>query len=87
MREDNKIWSALGFAWNLGYSIAIPLVLLALGGRFLDKAWSTSPWMLLGGILISIVISSFIVYKKTIQIIKSDANDPNQHSNDSNKIH
>ncbi len=85
MKQENKSWSALGFAWELGYSIVIPLVLLALGGRLLDKKMGTSPWFLLGGILFSIGITTFIVYTKTIQIIKSDSNDTNQHSNDSNE--
>lgn len=70
--SKNDTWSALSFAWNLGYSIAIPLVLLALGGRFLDRKLGTSPWMLLGGILVSIIISSFIVYRKTIKLLKQD---------------
>jgi F0F1-type ATP synthase assembly protein I len=69
---DNKdnAWSAVGFAWELGYSIAIPLVLFAVGGRYLDKKLGTSPWLLLGGLFISIIISSFVVYKKTVKILK-----------------
>lgn len=66
-KENN--WSAIGFAWELGYSIAVPLVLFALGGRFLDKKLGTSPWLLLGGIVISIAITSFIVYKKVMTVI------------------
>lgn len=71
--ENNKqsdTWSALGFAWNLGYSIAIPLILFALGGRFLDKYMGTSPWMLLLGILISIIVTTVLVYKKTIKLME-----------------
>jgi len=68
--SKNETWSALGFAWNLGYSIAVPLVLLALGGRLLDRKLGTSPWMLLAGIMISIIISTFVVYKKTVKILK-----------------
>lgn len=79
MKQENKTWSLLGFAWNLGYSIVIPLVLFALGGRFLDKTWGTSPWMLLLGILFSIIITTFIVYSKTIRIIKSNSNDSHKN--------
>lgn len=61
---------AIQLAWELGYAIAVPLVLLALGGRFLDKKLDSSPWFLIAGILISIAISSYIVYKKVIKIIK-----------------
>lgn len=69
MKEENTTWSAVGFAWELGYSIVVPLVLFALGGRFLDKKLGTSPWLLLGGIVISIAITSFIVYKKVMTVI------------------
>jgi F0F1-type ATP synthase assembly protein I len=67
MKKDS--FSALGLAWNLGYTIAVPLVVLALGGRFLDRKLGTSPWILLAGILFSIALSSWLVYKKTLDII------------------
>jgi len=63
-------WSAVGFAWELGYSIAIPLVLFTLGGRLLDKKLETSPWLLLLGLFISIIVTFYIVYQKLMKIIK-----------------
>lgn len=68
--QNEKSWSALGFAWQLGYSIVVPIVVFALAGRVLDKKLDTSPWFLLGGILASIIVSSYIVYKKTIEAMK-----------------
>jgi len=64
-------WSALGFAWELGYSIVIPLVLFALGGRYLDKQLGTSPWLLLAGLAISLALTSFIVYHKVTKELKN----------------
>ncbi len=69
IKEKGQTWSALSLAWQLGYSIAIPLVVLALGGRFFDKKFGTSPWLLLTGILLSLVVSTFLVYSKTIKIL------------------
>ncbi|OGI27128.1 MAG: hypothetical protein A2359_02615 [Candidatus Moranbacteria bacterium RIFOXYB1_FULL_43_19] len=68
-RKNEKQFSALGLAWNLGYTIAVPIVVLALLGRFLDKKLGTSPFLLLLGVLLSIAISSWAVYKKTLDII------------------
>jgi ATP synthase protein I len=68
--KNDKPWSALGFAWELGYSIAVPLVVFALAGRLLDKKLGTSPWLLLFGLLLAITSSSYIVYKKTIEVMK-----------------
>jgi F0F1-type ATP synthase assembly protein I len=73
--EENKkqkkspVFSALGLAFELGYLIAIPLVLLAVGGRLLDKKLNSSPFLFLTGIIFSILISSFLVYKKTKEVI------------------
>jgi F0F1-type ATP synthase assembly protein I len=46
-KQNDKPWSALGFAWELGYSIVIPIMIFALVGRILDKKMDTSPWFLL----------------------------------------
>ncbi|HPN54596.1 MAG TPA: AtpZ/AtpI family protein [Candidatus Moranbacteria bacterium] len=69
---SDRSWSALSFAWELGYSIAIPIVLFTLGGRLLDKKLQTSPWLLLVGLFISIVVTFCIVYKKLMEIIRSE---------------
>jgi F0F1-type ATP synthase assembly protein I len=68
-KKNEKPWSAVSLAWELGYSIAVPLVGLALVGRFLDKKLESSPWFLLTGILISISISSYLIYRKTVDIL------------------
>lgn len=67
--KNDSSWSAVSLAWELGYSIAVPLVIFALIGRLLDKKLGTSPWLLLIGILIAIISSSYIVYKKAIDIM------------------
>ncbi len=69
-KEGRKIdFNAWQLAWELGYTIAIPIVLLALLGRWADKALGTSPWLLLLGVLVSIVASTFLVYKKVAKIL------------------
>ena len=72
MKNENKstMWQALSLAGQLGYTIAIPLVILALVGRFFDEKYKTSPWLLLVGILISLVITSIWIYKESITIMK-----------------
>ena len=65
---NNAVWDALSMAWELGYTIAIPIVVLALLGRFLDKILHTSPIFLLICIFLSIGISSYAIYIKTIKI-------------------
>jgi len=64
-------FQALSFAWQMGYILAIPIVLFALGGRLLDNHYQTSPLFLLIGILFSIVVSSVALWQKAIQIINN----------------
>ena len=56
-------------AFELGYTIAIPLVALALLGRWADNALHTSPWGLLVGMLLAVGLSTFLVYRKVLKIL------------------
>lgn len=69
---DNGLSLAQAFslAWQFGYTMAIPLVILALGGRLLDKYLNTSPLFILIGIFVSIVVSSILVGMKAVKIIQ-----------------
>lgn len=67
--RNQKLWQALGLAWQLGYTIAVPIVIFALAGRLLDKWLQTSPWLLLLGVFISIIITTWLIYRKTKDIV------------------
>ena len=60
----NGLWQALGLAWNLGYIIALPLVVFALGGRLLDRRMGTSPLFLLAGVFISLIVTTIGLMRK-----------------------
>jgi len=57
-------WSVVSLAWRLGYTIAVPLVVFALLGRFADQALETTPWMMLMGILVATIVTSILLYRK-----------------------
>lgn len=71
----------MSLAGQLGYTIAIPLVILALAGRFLDKKLGSSPICLLGGVLLSLVITSVWAYKKSAEIMKETMEDKSEAPN------
>lgn len=74
-------WAGFGIAWELGYTIAIPIVLLALGGRLLDRVLGTSPLFLLVGIPLAILVSSIAVAKKARELLeRGEHHDKGQHS-------
>lgn len=64
------LWTALSLAWDLGYMIALPLVILALVGRWLDHKWNSSPLMLLVGVVVAFTLSSVWLASKMKEITK-----------------
>jgi len=69
--KSEKRWPVISLAWELGYLITIPIVLLAFGGKLLDDKLGTSPWLLLAGILVSIIITSWLVYRRVAKVISN----------------
>lgn len=69
MKQTN-IWYILGLVGQLGFIIAIPLVIFALAGRYLDKIIHTSPLFLLLGMLLSLIVSGMAVWKIVKEIEK-----------------
>lgn len=63
-------WQALGYAWQFGYTIVVPLVAFALLGRYLDHRFGTNPWLFLIGILLAIASSSVLLVRKAFQITR-----------------
>jgi len=69
--KDRTVFlKTLSLAWEMGYTIAGPLVVLAFLGRFLDKKYESSPIALLSGIFLAMLISGVVVFKKTKKIME-----------------
>ena len=69
-KEKNSLSAGLALAWELGYLIAIPIVVFGIIGRILDNKFGTSPWILLAAIFISLLISGIAVARKTLEVMK-----------------
>lgn len=71
MKDDKQsFWQSLKLAYELGYTIAIPIVFFGLLGRYVDKTYKTSPVFLLVGIFASLLVSSIAIYFKAVKILK-----------------
>ncbi|TAK04629.1 AtpZ/AtpI family protein [Patescibacteria group bacterium] len=55
---------AVGLVGQLGFMIAVPIAVFALGGSLLDKNYQTSPVFLLGGVFLSGIISTVWVVQR-----------------------
>lgn len=68
--QRKALWQALNMAWELGYTITIPLVLFALAGRWADSQFHTKPWLFLGGVIFAIVSTSLLLVRKFSRIVR-----------------
>jgi len=62
---------SLRLAWNLGFIIAIPVVVFGFGGAYLDKHFGTTPIFVITGFALAIVLSGVGVYRKVNEILNS----------------
>ena len=67
---DECTFLGIGFAMELGYSIAIPAIIFGLAGRYADKYFGSSPTFLLLGILFGCITSSINIFRKIRQITR-----------------
>lgn len=70
---ENSLLSskALGLAFDLGYTIAIPLVVFGLGGRWIDTHYHTHPVFFLVGLALALVATSIWLAKKLSSLVIS----------------
>ncbi len=68
-KNDNRaLWLALKLAWEMGYLIALPVLILGVGGAYADRYFGTMPLLTLGGFLLAAILS-FITIKRRIRTI------------------
>lgn len=65
-----SLWHALRLAWNLGYLIALPAVLFGFVGAYADRTFGTSPWCIIGGFVLALLLSGFAVWRKVQEVTR-----------------
>lgn len=69
-KEKSIFWQTVVLTFKFGYTIALPLIALALAGRFLDKKFDSSPILFLTGIVLSLVVSSIMLLVKVKRVME-----------------
>lgn len=65
-----KKWNMVNLASELGFIIALPLVVFAIAGKALDHKFGTTPWLTLAGILLAIISTTLWMVKRLRAYIK-----------------
>lgn len=61
-QSRTSFYSMLSLAWDLGFSISLPIVGGALLGQFLDRRLETTPRITLSLIFLGIIVASANIY-------------------------
>lgn len=61
---------ALRIMGEIVYLIAVPVVVLALVGKWLDGKFGTKPWLLITGFVLAALISGFSVWRRAKELGK-----------------
>jgi len=64
------LWQTIGVSMQIGYIITLPLIILVISGKILDKHYNSSPFFLLVGMVLALIVSSIAVFIKMRKIIK-----------------
>lgn len=59
----------IGFAWDLGFTIAVPAILFGFAGGYADKYFGSSPLLLFAGIGLAFITSAIIIARKLRDIL------------------
>jgi hypothetical protein len=63
-------WAMATLAFEMGYIIALPLVLFGLAGKYLDGRLGTEPWLALAGVLLAIGVTTVWLIRKLKDYLK-----------------
>lgn len=85
--EDKKIpsgtvraWEAMGFVWDVLVMIAVPTVLFALAGRWLDRTLGVHPLFTILGLVLALILAGLLVYRKAKKLAAFLDETQNPHS-------
>jgi len=65
-----SLFFAFGLIGQIGFTTAIPLVVLGLLGRYLDRRLGTAPYLFLSGLAIATLMVYFLLRKIIRDAIK-----------------
>ena len=76
----------ISLCWSIGYTVAVPAVLLGAAGIYIDRQFHLSPMFTLSGFALAFVISSIALFRMIRDILEAEAEeDAAEHAQESQK--
>ncbi len=66
------VWEALGAFAGVGFTIVVPVALLAIGGNYLDGITHTKPLFFLLGLLLGLISGIYGAYSLFSRVLKRE---------------
>jgi hypothetical protein len=71
-KQNNlNLMRGVGLVWELGWIIAVPVLILGFGGAYLDKKWGTGPWLILAGFALAFILSLAAAVHRVKEYLKT----------------
>ena len=77
--SENETARQSGLAWSAGIAFFVSIVFMLFLGWFADLLFGSSPWGLVGGIVLGAMIGFFQLFRTTSQIFKNNDSGPSEH--------
>jgi ATP synthase protein I len=62
-KPQPSVWELMGALSGIGFTIAVPIVLGAVGGHYLDGLTHTKSLFLLLGLLLGLIVGAYGAYR------------------------
>lgn len=72
------IWESLAFVWEILIAVAVPAIVFALGGRWLDARLGVFPAFTLIGLALALALTAIIVTRRATRLAERLRHSQNQ---------
>lgn len=79
-KKETSSYQYFNFVFSFGITVAITLYLTYHGGTWLDRRFGTSPWFMLGLVLLGLVASMRVLIRDLNKEFRSKKDEPDDPS-------
>ncbi len=66
-----SLWMSVRLAWNLGFIIAVPVVVMGFAGEYIDRYFQMTPLFTIVGFVLAALLSGIGIARRLREISRS----------------